>query len=74
MAVKALLHVMPWLKFQVSLSGIEFRSEELHPARGALLCHGEKQQTFCWCRWDELIGCKKLDASCSHLWFSDQAC
>lgn len=47
MAVKALLYVTAWLKFQVRLSVIEFKSEELHPARGTVLCHeGEKQQTL----------------------------
>lgn len=71
MAVKALLYVMPWLKLQVSLSVIEFKSEELHPA---CVMREKNNKLFCWCSWDEVIGCKKLDTSGSHLWLCDQAC
>lgn len=46
-AVKALLYVMPWLKFHISLSVTEFKSEELHPA----CAMKEKNKKVFWGNW-----------------------
>lgn len=41
--------------------------------RSSMLCVRKEKNNklFCWCRWDEVTGCKKRDTSCSHLWFCD---
>lgn len=72
-------HVLTWLSkhYCVSCHGssftsvIEFNSEELYPA---CVMKEKNNKLFCWCSWDEVTGCKKLDSSCSHLCFCDQAC
>lgn len=74
--VKALLYVMLWLKFQVIFQLLNSKVKNcLLPEELFCVMKEKHNKLFCWCCWDEVIGCKKLDIGCSNcLWFCDQAC
>lgn len=80
-------HILTWLSkhYYMSCHGSSFKSvfqlsnskvkNCILPEDLPYVMKEKNNKLFSWCRWDEVIGCKKLNTSCSYLLcFGDQAC